>query len=68
MIPLHPRGVAAVDATGATVPDGTYAAAVVDGVVTGLQAFTLVLLLEPGQDASDVPAGTPVGTIVLVKA
>lgn len=27
-----------------------------------------VILLPAGSDASDVPAGTPAGTIVLVKA
>lgn len=33
-----------------------------------VEASVPVILLPAGSDASDVPAGTPVGTIVLVKA
>lgn len=42
--------------------------ATVDGALTYVELSVPVILLPAGSDASDVPAGTPVGTIVLVKA
>jgi hypothetical protein len=42
--------------------------ATVDGALTYVSLSVPVILLPAGSDASDVPAGTPVGTIVFVKA
>lgn len=42
--------------------------ATVDGALKYIEGSVPVILLPAGSDASDVPAGTPVGTIVLVKA
>jgi hypothetical protein len=40
----------------------------VDGLPAWLPASVPVILLPAGSTAADVPAGTPIGTIVLVKA
>jgi hypothetical protein len=40
----------------------------VGGIPEWLTGSVPVILLPAGSDASDVPAGTPVNTIILVKA
>lgn len=42
--------------------------ATVDGALKYIESSVPVILLPAGSDATDVPAGTPIGTIVLVKA
>lgn len=42
--------------------------ATVDGALKYVELSVPVILLPAGSTAADVPAGTPVGTIVLVKA
>lgn len=39
-----------------------------DGAVTFIDGSVPVLLLPAGSTAADVPADTPVGTIILLKA
>lgn len=39
-----------------------------DSKVTWIEASVPVILLPAGSDAGDVPAGTPIGTIILTEA
>lgn len=57
-----------VDTAGATAGNGTHVLSVAAGVLDGLTPSVPVLLLPAGSTAADVPAGTPIGTIILVKA
>lgn len=42
--------------------------ATVDGAVIHVEGSVPVIPLPAGSDASDVPAGTPINSIILVKA
>lgn len=75
-IRYRPHMLRPADDAGDIVPVGTYMLEVVTssvpshsgGAVDGLIPSAAVVLLPAGSDASDVPAGTPVGAIILVKA
>jgi hypothetical protein len=58
---LEPESIEGSSSDGETI-------ATVDGVPAWVPMSIPVLLLPSGSDASDVPAGTPVGTIIFMKA
>lgn len=72
---VRPHQIRPADSNGDSVAAGTYmfqvsnsdAPEVGGTAVDGFAASAAVVLLPAGSDASDVPTGTPVGAIILMK-